>query len=62
MERLELIEVKFVTGLIGMIKMSDTKITLKKKLHNKLKKIVQVKRMRKMRRRKKHVQSSNFWK
>jgi hypothetical protein len=54
--------VKFVTVLIGMRRMSNAKITLKKKLHNKLKRIVQVKGMGKMKRRKKHLQSSNFWK
>jgi hypothetical protein len=39
MEHLELIQVKFLTGLIRMRRTSDTKITLKKKLH-KLKRIV----------------------
>jgi hypothetical protein len=41
---------------------SDTKISPEKKLHNKLKRTVQVKRMRRRGRRKKHVQSSNFQK
>jgi hypothetical protein len=47
----------FVTGLIRMTRTSYTKITQKKKLHNKLKRTVQVKKTRKTRRKKKHVQS-----
>jgi phage terminase large subunit-like protein len=38
----------FVTGLIRKRRTSDTKISSKKKLHNKLKKTVQVKRTTKM--------------
>jgi hypothetical protein len=45
----------FVTDLTRMRRASDTKISLKKKLHT-LKRMVQVKRMKKMRGKKKHVQ------
>jgi hypothetical protein len=62
MEHLELPRVMFVTGLIRMRKTSDTKVSPEKKLHNKLKRTVQAKRTRKMRRKKKHVQSSNIQK
>jgi hypothetical protein len=44
-----------VAGLIRMRKTSGIKISPKKKLRDKLKRTVQVKRMRKMRRKKKQV-------
>jgi hypothetical protein len=53
MDHLELLRVMFVTGLIRKRRTSDTKIS-PKKLHNKLKRTVQVKKMRKMRKKKKY--------
>jgi hypothetical protein len=52
----------YITDLIMMRKTSDIKISLKKKLHNKLKRTIQVKRMRKMRKKQKPMQSSNIQK
>jgi hypothetical protein len=49
----------FVTGLIRKRMTSDRKIS-KKRLHNKLKRTIQVKMTRKMRRKKKYIQSSNI--
>jgi hypothetical protein len=54
MEHLELTRMMFITALIRMRGLWIPKFT-KKKLHDKLKRTVQVKRMRKIRRKKKHV-------
>jgi hypothetical protein len=59
-EHLELAWVVLVTGLVRMRKISDTEISPQKELHNKLKIRVQAKRMWKIGREKKNMQTSNF--
>jgi uncharacterized iron-regulated protein len=59
MKHLELTRVMYVAGLIRTRRTLGTKISLKK-LYKKLKRTVQVSRIRKRRRQKKHVQSSDF--
>jgi hypothetical protein len=60
MEYLKLTRVMCVVELIRTNRTSDNKISVKKKLYNKLKRTVRGKSMRKMRRKKKHVRSSKF--
>jgi hypothetical protein len=52
----------FVTGLIRMKRIPYTQFSLKKELHDKLKRSVQMERMRKMGRKNKQVQSLSFLK
>jgi hypothetical protein len=59
-EHVELTRMMFVTDFVMMRMTLETKFSQKKKSHY-LKRLVQVKRMRKIRRQK-HVQSSNFQK
>jgi Ser-tRNA(Ala) deacylase AlaX len=61
-ELLELTRVMFMTGLIRMWRTSGTQLSPKNKLHDKVKRTVQVKRMRKIRKKKKHEQRSKFHK
>jgi hypothetical protein len=62
MENLDLTKMMFMTGLIRTRRTSDTKSSLKKKLHNMMKRAVQVMRMRMMKKKKKYMKSSNFQK
>jgi hypothetical protein len=60
MEHFKPTQLMFVTGLIKARRTSDTRISLKKKLHSKLQGMVRVKLTRKMRRKKKYGEISNF--
>jgi hypothetical protein len=55
MEHLELTRVMFVTGSIRVSRTKDSKISLKNKLPNKVKRTVEVKKVMGMRRKKKQV-------
>jgi hypothetical protein len=59
-ENLELNHMMFVADLVRRRKVSDTKISVKKKLHDKPERMVLVKIMMKIKGNKEHMQSSNF--